>query len=314
MNKLLIGGSDIGALLGQNPHKSAIDVYNRIVHGIEQPAGRPAMRGIKLEPAILSWWADENNMVVISPKNPWKDPSQEDKQAIRTNVCGETDVFRWSLDGLTDRNEVVEVKTVSWNARHEWEDGPPSWYVSQCQWYMHWVDSPRCNLVKFDGNDISTIIIERDIELGKSLVQKAQEFWDNHVVTKIPPPPDGSAAYTEHQKRIERKAGVLQDNSEELTELLRQHQENIAHKEIVERKIEIVRQRLIEYMGPDHDVILSNNGKISFKEQSRKTVDWEQIAVDLGATSDRIAKHTTVKKHRVFKVYQQRKTGLNEAK
>jgi putative phage-type endonuclease len=288
INKSLIGGSDIGAILGLNPYKSAIDVWDRIVNGVEQEAGRAALRGIRLELAILEWWLDENHLAGESAKR---------------GVSGESAPFRWSLDGLiVPENEVIEIKTVGWNTRHEWNDGPPSSYVAQCQWYMHFVDSPRCHLVKFDGNDIEPIVIERDIEYGKMLVSEAQAFWDKYVVTKTPPPPDGSAAYTEHQKRIERQAMTANDNSFVLADAIHRYNDSMFAQEQAKRHTEKLRQELIEYMGPDHDLILSPAGKVSFKEQTRKTTDWEQIAKDLGATSDQIGKHTTVKKHRVFRV------------
>ena len=63
----------------------------------------------------------------------------------------------------------------------------------QMRVYMEIVDAPYWDIATFFGlDDLRIYRIERDKELGKSIIDLANNWWEKHVVANEPPPPDGS--------------------------------------------------------------------------------------------------------------------------
>lgn len=87
-----------------------------------------------------------------------------------------------------------EIKTVHIFAAGEWgekgDEQVPAYYLAQSQWGMGITGSKRQMLGALFGSDsILPFVIERDDETISAMRQVAVDFWNDHVLADIPPPP-----------------------------------------------------------------------------------------------------------------------------
>lgn len=87
-----------------------------------------------------------------------------------------------------------EIKTVHIFSSNEWgekgDEQVPPYYLAQSQWGMGITGSKRQMLgALFGADSILPFIIERDDETIAAMRQVAVDFWNDHVLKDIPPPP-----------------------------------------------------------------------------------------------------------------------------
>lgn len=177
----LIGASDVAAILGVDPWKSSGDVWARIVHGIQEPAGEPAYWGLALESAIARRFADDHGLVLDSPPSivaphgrPWQRVSLDRTYSIRGSVG------------------IVELKTCS-RERANGLGAPGSedvltehWIQVQVQ--MEAVGAPVAHLPYLvAGQDYLEYQVPAAPEVQAAIVEECERFWVDHVVARVPP-------------------------------------------------------------------------------------------------------------------------------
>jgi predicted phage-related endonuclease len=112
----------------------------------------------------------------------------------------EHDFIRTNLDGLIIGHEkgrgIFEAKTAHYMLREDWAGNDvPNAYMLQCQHNMLVMDANFAYLaVLIGGNTFRYYFIERDEELIAYLVQIETNFWNNHILTRIPPQMTGLEA------------------------------------------------------------------------------------------------------------------------
>ena len=185
-----IGGSDIAAILGVSKFKTALDVY--LSKTTEQPEqkGEHLYWGHALENPIIDRFIQDTGANVIRQPEMRRHPDYEwaiaNADALITN--GDT------------IEAILEIKTSSAFKSREWgaddTDEVPIEYIAQVQWYMWIYDVNEAYLAALiGGNQYRQYHITRDDELIAMLAEKAQAFWQNHVIPRIPPEPhDGADA------------------------------------------------------------------------------------------------------------------------
>ena len=179
-----IGGSDIGAILGVSPFKTGMDVYLAKVE--PDPAEEETELtywGHALEPVIIDRFARDHGIAVIRPEKIARHPKHDWMVA--------------NLDGIIpgDKPGVLEIKNVNQFAAKKWgEEGTdelPLTYVAQVAWYMAVMDYDYAIVAAlFGGNDYREYRVERDADLENTLIERGSEFWNNHVLKRIPPEPE----------------------------------------------------------------------------------------------------------------------------
>jgi putative phage-type endonuclease len=209
-----IGGSEIGSILGINKYSSKIDVYVS-----KNPEGLPEYEKINSE---RSKKMEESEIVqmghVLEPviadlfrkKNPNIKVIETNKTFIRDGigVC--------NPDGFVKEGEeygILEIKTTSAFNKKEWEDGViPNSYFAQVQWYL-WVTGLKFAYIAvlIGGQEYMQYKIDRSEEDIKLLVSEANFFWQNNIIGKNIPEPDGSSAYSNF---IEERAKKLSTKNE----------------------------------------------------------------------------------------------------
>lgn len=185
-----IGGSDIAAICGMSPYKTALGVYLE-KRGLLTHSAEPDFIhwGHVLEPVILAEYAASSGFDVRQPKTkPW--------------FSTERDWQFCTPDGLVGAKKIelgVEAKTSRtaeyWGANGS--DKIPWHYHIQCQWSMNVVPTSKNRwdcAVLIGGSDFRVMMIEGDPRLQCTLIDRAKRFWfDNVCEAKPPAPVNGDA-------------------------------------------------------------------------------------------------------------------------
>ena len=185
-----IGGSDAAAALGLSPWKSALELWQEKVSGQRQPTqeNEAMIWGRLMEPIITKEFVRRTGKNVT--------PMRSMLQAVNWPW------MRADLDGIIEDPQrgtgIFESKTASAFKQDEWaEERCPDAYMLQLSHYMAITGlSYAVICVLIGGNKLHWITVDRDDELIASLVQLEQRFWQ-YVLTRTPPPIDGSVACTE---------------------------------------------------------------------------------------------------------------------
>lgn len=181
-----IGGSDIGAVLGLSPYKSALDVYNEKV--ADEPIItelNPAMEfGLRLEPVIAEKYSEVTGLKVQNRNAPYIHPKYP---YMGVNIDR-------LIVGTSRGPGILEIKTANSWAVRQWEEGLPLSYYAQLQWQMlcsghKWGDIA----LLVDGRNYESMPFEFDLEFAAMMEHQAAEFWNNHVIPGIPPEPNTDA-------------------------------------------------------------------------------------------------------------------------
>ncbi|WP_289005359.1 lambda-exonuclease family protein [uncultured Kingella sp.] len=185
-----IGGSDIAAILGVSKFKTALDVYLSKTTDQPEQKGEHLYWGHALENPIIDRFIRDTGANVIRQPEMRRHPDYEWAIANADALITNSDTIE----------AILEIKTSSAFKSREWgaddTDEVPIEYIAQVQWYM-WIYNLQEAYIAalIGGNQYRQYHITRDDELIAMLAEKAQAFWQNHVIPRIPPnPQDGADA------------------------------------------------------------------------------------------------------------------------
>ena len=182
IRKTGLGGSDAGAVCGLNPHVSPMAVYRDKVSDETDMGDNEAMRqGRDLEEYVAQRFTEETGLKVRRSNKMYR--STEYPWMI-------ADVDRMVAGGGAG----LECKTVSVYKKDQWGDGGiPVYYLLQCYHYMIVTGCRTWYLAAVIlGQDFQYRRIEYEEETAQNLIALEAEFWNNHVLPRHMPDPDGS--------------------------------------------------------------------------------------------------------------------------
>ncbi len=185
-----IGGTDISCLLGLNKYRDALDVYERIVLGRDEPPNERMLRGLREEPRIRAMFVERMGIelephpgVIRHPEHEFATVSPDDFATIeRVPSC-------------------CEYKSVSvWAAKAYGDDGTdaaPDDYACQVHWSMAVANRPQAFLFAAFGEDVTPeqfdvkftrlYRFQRDADIERRLLKAGEFFWNQHVLPMVPP-------------------------------------------------------------------------------------------------------------------------------
>ena len=183
-------------------------------------------------------------------------------------------------DKETGNYGVLEIKTTSiWNKKEWEEDTIPQSYYAQVQHYLMLTGYKFAYIaVLIGGQQYKEFKIERSEEDIELIRNKATEFYQENLLKKIPPMPDGSDAYMNYLKQkaleienneviefadLEEKAAKIKELSKEINSLKKE--QDLLKEEVM---LELINN------GTQKGVA----GKFKFNIQTRKTPDFEAMA------------------------------------
>lgn len=192
-----IGGSDISAIMGFNPYKTAYDLYHdKINDVVEDAQSDAAYWGTILEDVVAKEYALRNDCKVQKVNYMIRHPKFDfalaniDRAVINPSISGNVRI----KDGKLTTDKLLEVKTASEYMKNVWgdeaSDQVPDNYNLQCQWYMGITGVDECDLaLLLGGNKYRQYNIKFDAELFEIMIDEAQNFWVNHVLARVEPTP-----------------------------------------------------------------------------------------------------------------------------
>lgn len=242
-----LGGSDVPAVVGEDPSRSPAAIFAEKTTGISlfRDTERTAA-GREFEPVVLNWFANGGRQwpreggpyVLVKPPTvyrsdaPWMRASADafgfyPEAVIDVLPNGTARWLRESSPLLQRKpNFLVEVKTHGWFGSRGYvltdEDRPlvsvPPDKRIQCAWYMGLYQVDVTYLVCLvDTHLRRTFALRRDPDLESMLMTEADRFWRKHVLTGEPPPPDGTESYTDYLKqRFKKHSAELVDTTPEV--------------------------------------------------------------------------------------------------
>lgn len=184
-----IGGSDVAAILGVSPFRTARDIYyDKIgVVAVEPDESNwvPLEVGNLLEDLVARIFQKKTGYRVFKIKKMFY-------HSKHPFMLADVDYFV-ELPGGTIA--LLEIKTTNYNAKnHWWLDGRevvPVYYELQGRHYMAVMDYDRVFFCCLYGNTEDEVMIrevKRDLAYEEELIYLEQEFWEGYVQRRIPPP------------------------------------------------------------------------------------------------------------------------------
>ena len=190
-----IGGSDVAAILGISPFRTARDLYDdklNIASAVDDTGNWVALEmGHLLEPLVAQIFTKKTGLEVFQIKKMFQHPQYP-------FMLADVDYFV----RLPNRKiALLEIKTTNYNAKDHWwkddEECVPIYYETQGRHYMAVMDIDEIFYCCLYGDNEEEVIIrevKRDFEYEAEMVFLEQYFWENHVQRHVPPPYTESGA------------------------------------------------------------------------------------------------------------------------
>lgn len=286
-----IGGSDVAALMGISPFRTARDLYfdKRDIAAVEDNEGNwVAMEmGHLLEDMVAKIFERKTGYPVYQIKKMFYHPDYP-------FMLADIDYFVTLPDGST---ALLEIKTTNYNARDHWyKDGKdivPVYYETQGRHYMAVMDIDRIFYCCLYGNNEKEVIlreIQRDLAYEQEMIYLEENFWNNHVQAMEPPP------YTEDGdlilESIRRYSGPADNtaeimlNRETSSKLVRylelqEKKKNLKDQtKVIENDLQRMKAMIVAEMGTSCSAVCEKDGTsytITYNPVRKPTVDKDNL-------------------------------------
>jgi putative phage-type endonuclease len=265
-----IGGSDIAAIMGLSPFKTAYQVYREKRKEVEDWQGNELTDwGKRMEPAIRQWYSDKTGRDVRLPDKIMYHPQHPFMLA--------------SLDGFTDDGRVVEIKTA--RSGKNWGEPEtnqiPDYYAVQVHHYMTITGFQVADIpVSIAGSSPSLYIVEADKEISEMIIEACAKFWERVQSGNPPDPVTYADAVARFGKSSSSGAVIASGNTMIDLEELRSVRQQM--KDLAERE-EFLKGNIITFIGESGDSIVNESGEtlLTYKlANGRKTFDSKAFEKD----------------------------------
>lgn len=277
-----LGGSDIAALLGCNPHKTPMQVFLAKTGRLDLPAdSEPVRWGNLLEGVIADEYALREG-VALEPSRFVRGPAEF--------LGGTPDRF------VAGQPVGVEVKTAGLRLEHLWgdqEDAVPMHYLVQCQWYLALTDMERWDLpVLIGGQELRIYRLRPDAELAGQLLELASRWWRDHVVAGRPPEMDGHERTRQMLAlRYPKNRGPTLDATAEVEGWAEELAKARADREAANAEVERLSNLMRAFIG-DADGVRGSTWSATWRAtKDVRRVDLDSLRAD-PAARDLIPRHT----------------------
>lgn len=263
--RTFLGGSDIAAILGISPWKTAYQLW------LEKTSDEPAVedprrsavlrRGKRLEPLIIEWAREELDLNIVSRNQRYIDPVYP--------------FFQCEIDFEHEYNGAIEnADAKSARKAYEWgepgTDAIPDYYTAQFLWgqMITGRESTLC-MAMFSLDKMQPYRVMRDKDLISAIRSIALDFW-RMVESRTPPEmskvEDANLAW----KRA--RAGKQAVATKEIAEIARRYKLMQTALRGDEAKAELFELDLKKHMQ-DAEELVDEEGRLiaTWKNQARKS-------------------------------------------
>jgi putative phage-type endonuclease len=273
-----IGGSDIAAILGLSPWKTAVDVWLDKTSHAQNPEPNEAMLwGSRLEDVVAEHYRNTTGRSLQRVRQLLRHPKHEWAIGhIDRAVVTPGSRARFDGERLRGADGILEVKTASAYKSGEWgrpddEDAIPTHYAAQAMWYLgitglDWCDVP----VLIGGQRYLCKRVERDDDTIKGMLERAEEFWRKNVLERIPPEPKTGE---DAMKLFPRDSGRVVEASIEAAAMLTRARELKEQIKALEGELEAALGGVKAYMADASAITLSGEVLATWKAQTSNRLD-----------------------------------------
>ena len=293
-----IGSSESAAILGVSPWATAADIYYHKVADIEVPDNMNMRLGRLYEPLILEFASQALQMELTRVNR------------LRVHPAG---VMQSTVDAfVVGQNAIVEAKKVRYQTYlkdknqwgEEWTDQIPKSYIIQAQHQLHVLsaatgeDWGTCHVAVCIGDDdFRMYVVKRNPQLGAAIEQRISEFWNHHVVPRIPPP-DVSPGLSTMTLLPRAYKAVFRDLDPRWIGLYQQG------KALVKQGEDLVDQAKVGallQMGTGYDEARTPAGdKVTFRETTQQRFDTDRLKSEHPQLAAQFRKDITFRAFRVY--------------
>jgi putative phage-type endonuclease len=256
--KNYLGGSDLGAICGLNPYRTALDVYLDKTSDDIRCETSPAMRwGNLLEDVVAKAYAEDTGYAItMSPPTIY----HHEYKFLGANIDGWVSELR---EGREKTKHILECKTAGFNKGKEWgevgTDQIPESYLIQCAFYASICDVPKVDIaVLIAGQDFRIYTYNRNKDLEDKIIKIGVNFWHNHIEKRIPPKCMSTRDTFNLFPQSNYHEIVAEDNIVKKWEELKAAKEEESK---IQDAIEKLKVEIQEFMR-DYDVLIDNQGNV----------------------------------------------------
>ena len=276
-----IGGSDAAKVLGVSRWGGPLSVYlEKKGLYIPDDPGEPAYWGTVLEDVVAREFEKRSGLRVQRQNKIFTHPD-----------------YPWMLANIDRRivgqKKGLECKTASNFMGDEWEgDELPDAHYIQIQHYMAVMGWEACWVAcLIGGQRYVQKEVQRNPGLINTIIEKEREFWEEHFLKDVPPPVtpfDNPNSLWPEQTEDD----MVQDIDEETITIA----QSLARVQATIKGLENEEERLKGILKAKIGEKAGIQGICSWKQAKSKMVtDWQSVAIELGAESDIISRHTEEK-------------------
>lgn len=277
-----LGASEVAAVLGLDPYKTALDVFlEKTGQADPLPENRFMRWGKRLEAVIADEYADnhpeatiatsativgDESWMLATPDRVVASPTEKNTWGLECKSRGHFNADAWGESGTDEVPHAVAV---------------------QCHWGMIVTRLNRWDVaVLLGGNDYREYTLEWDAAIALELVARARAFWFDHVVARLHPPFTGASSdhafllktYPGHTDELVRATPEVG----EWASLLQVHRSALAKHEAEKDRLEA---QIKEFIG----------GRLGVEGPFGK-ITWKHMdAVEVSAFTRKAGRRLTVK-------------------
>lgn len=273
-----IGGSDVAAILGISPWKTQVELWqDKIIKNRALIEKRIFKRGKNWEKVVAEMLIEEleyhgKKVEIVSSNQRYVD---ENNPFLSCEID-----FELRIDG-EDEITNCELKTVHPFKLKEWgfseSDDMPVWYTAQVMHGLGITKRKKGILAAlFGADEIRIYPVMADQETIAAIREKTISFWNNYVLTGIPPDPinnnDLSILFPQEEPEKQLLADI--DTAEKVMKYRAVHAE-INAREAEKDAIEFELKRIMK----DCEKLIMPNGKDAFSWKKRSGNYLDQAAL-----------------------------------
>lgn len=323
-----LGGSDISAIVLENPHKKPIEVYDSIVHPDWQETRSidpdRLVMGQFWEPRIIEGlyihgaagspgWPRPGG-----PQTVWRPPlvARKGREWQRGSCDGlvlDNGVAEYIADCNAFPNllppsgefwdEFLEIKTHGYQGSLAYSKDPfdeepvPPDKIIQTSWYGDIWGIGKANIAAvIDTHLRRHWSLQVSAAFVADLIQMGEDFWTKNVLARVAPDPDGSEGWNRHLRHKYRASigGTVVKAGPELDAIVSDLRAAWLASKAADKRLEVVTQIVKDAMGT-HERMDTHLGAISWKTRAGGNLSW-RAALDavyqaLAWGADKIAQH-----------------------
>lgn len=303
-----LGSSDIAALFTDDedksldPFQNATDVYTSKVFDLEPDKETKAMsRGNRYEKPLIAYAEEELGWGIVT-----------DPKKLRF-VCKEHPIFACNLDGFIEGiddisppvlPQIIEAKTTGLSG--EWgepgTDDVPLRVILQVQHQMLCTGWQKAHIVVLMGKFTlaeEMYVVERNESIINSIIERGEQFWNDHVIPKIPPE-ETESGNIQIFKRIRRVPNKYAELKPELISRWEEAKQNCLE---LERVKEAMFAEILKALG-DAEGVLLNDGRefVYFKQRTADKIDRKKLKAEFPDIYNQVATENTARVPRIRKI------------